>query len=100
MGRITVIPEGKSGPLRAGETLLFHLQQLGFPITIGCGGTGECGSCRIRVISGADALSSPTLQEKMLLDTTGWRLACQAIVLREHENIIIETREPGNVFNC
>lgn len=95
MGRITVMPGGKSGPLREGETLLTHLQRLGIHITAGCGGTGECGTCRVRVISGSDALSSPTPAEKKWLDTAGWRLACQAIVLEEHENIIVETRKTG-----
>lgn len=95
MGRITVMPEGKSGPLREGETLLFHLQRLGIHVTVGCGGTGECGTCRVIVISGSGSLSPPTPTEKKWFDDTGGRLACQAIVLGEDENIIIETRERG-----
>ena len=86
MGRITIIPEGKSGPLREGETLLSHLQRLGIHITVGCGGTGECGTCRVRVLSGAEALSPPTPSEKKWLATPGGRLACQAIVLDEKSN--------------
>ena len=95
MGRITVMPEGKSGPLWEGETLLSHLQHLGTHISAGCAGTGECGTCRVRVLSGAEALSSPTPSEKKWLGTTGGRLACQAVVLDEKEHIIIETRETG-----
>jgi uncharacterized 2Fe-2S/4Fe-4S cluster protein (DUF4445 family) len=95
MGRITVLPEGISGPLREGESLLSHLQRLGIPITVGCGGTGECGTCRVRVRSGAGALSPPTSPEKKWLNTTGERLACQAIISDENANIIIGTRETG-----
>jgi len=95
MGRITVIPEGKSGLLREGETLLSHLQRLGVQITIGCRGAGECGTCRVRVLSGAESISRPSPSEKKWLDTSRERLACQAIVLDETENIIIETRETG-----
>ena len=95
MGCITIMPEGKSGPLREGESLLSHLQRLGIHITTGCGGTGECGTCRVRVLSGPGALSSPSPPEKKWLDISGWRLACQAIVLDENEDIIIETRDSG-----
>ncbi len=95
MGRITVMPEGTSGPLWEGETLLSHLQHLGAHMSVGCAGTGECGTCRVRVLSGAEALSPPTLSEKKWLGTTGGRLACQAIVLDEKEHIIIEMRETG-----
>ena len=95
MGRITVLPEGKSGPLRTGETLLFHLQQLGVHIPAGCGGTGECGNCRVRILSGTGSVSPPSAVEKKLPGLTGWRLACQAIVLTENEHIIAQIREPG-----
>lgn len=95
MGRITVMPEGKSGPLREGETLLFHLQRLGCHVTVGCGGTGECGTCRVRVLLGTGALSPPSASEKRWVDTTGERLACQVVVLDEDENITIQTRERG-----
>ena len=89
------MPGGKSGPLREGETLLFHLQRLGIPITAGCGGTGECGTCQVQVLSGSVALSPPAQPEKNWYGTTGFRLACQAIVLDENENITVETRDAG-----
>ena len=100
MGRITIMPEGKSGTLREGETLLSHLQRLGVLITVGCGGTGECGTCRVRVFSGAEALSHPTPSEKKLLATPGGRLACQAIVLDEKATIIVEIKGYCRIFDC
>jgi len=95
MGRITIMPDGISGPLREGETLLSHFQRLGINVIVGCGGTGECGTCRVRVLSGAGALSLPTPSEKKWLDAPGGRLACQAIVLEESATIIVETRDTG-----
>lgn len=95
MGRITIIPEGKSGPLREGETLLWHLQHLGVHISTGCPGDGECGSCRVRVLAGIRSLSPPTRQEMKWTGQGGERLACQAIVLDDNENVIIRTTEPG-----
>ncbi len=93
MHRITVLPEGISGLLQEGETLLSHLQRLGVHIPVGCGGTGECGTCRVQVLSGESALSPLTPPEKKWAGTHGERLACQAIVSGENENIVLKTRE-------
>ena len=49
--------------------------------------TGLCGACQVLVVSGAQNLSAPTDQERLLLDDVpleqGVRLACQAKVMGE-----------------
>jgi len=53
-----------------------------------CGGTGECGGCRVRLLSGSLAVSE---QDSNIFSAgdlaAGWRLACQA---RPQESIVIE----------
>jgi uncharacterized 2Fe-2S/4Fe-4S cluster protein (DUF4445 family) len=53
-----------------------------------CGGTGECGGCQLRVLSGAlpvtEADASFFSPDQL---TQGWRLACQA---RADESLVIE----------
>eukprot|EP00879_Flechtneria_rotunda_P004911 GHRR01005185.1.p1 GENE.GHRR01005185.1~~GHRR01005185.1.p1 ORF type:complete len:157 (+),score=18.27 GHRR01005185.1:292-762(+) len=47
-----------------------------------CGGAGQCGTCIVQVVQGADLLSERTATEdKKLKNKPGsWRLACQTIV--------------------
>jgi uncharacterized 2Fe-2S/4Fe-4S cluster protein (DUF4445 family) len=47
------------------------------------------------VLTGAEVLSPPAPPEKKISGTTGWRLACQAIVREENKDIIVETRDIG-----
>ena len=95
MGRIIVVPSGAEFPLCKGESLLQHLQEMGTHIMARCAGTGECGSCRIVVLSGK-GLSPPSREESALLDTYKERLSCQAFVTDDEEDIIIELHEtPG-----
>jgi uncharacterized 2Fe-2S/4Fe-4S cluster protein (DUF4445 family) len=89
MGRIIVMPDGAEYPLREGESLLTHLQDMGVHIMARCAGTGECGSCRVLILSGK-GLSAPSPAEQELLDTYRERLACQAFVLNDHDDITIE----------
>jgi uncharacterized 2Fe-2S/4Fe-4S cluster protein (DUF4445 family) len=89
MGRIVIMPGGEEFPLREGESLLRHLQEMGMPITARCAGTGECGSCRVSILSGT-GLSPLTRAETELLDTGKERLACQAFVINSDDDIVIE----------
>ena len=56
-----------------------------------CGGSGSCGTCRVRVISNLDNLSAPTDVEEMMIEDRGFesdeRLACQ---LEPCEGLVIE----------
>ena len=92
MGRLIVMPGGEGSPLRVGESLLRHLQEMGMPVTARCSGTGECGSCRIGILSGS-GLSTATRAESEVLDTRKERLACQAFVVNGDADIIIILEE-------
>lgn len=65
------------GPLN----LLAHAEAFEIPLAQACGGQAECGTCRVRVVSGA--LTEPTPDEQELMAThrrrfgQGERLACQ-----------------------
>lgn len=58
-------------PLHFGLGALFH-----------CRGRARCGTCLVRVLSGAESLSEPTPFEKRRIAVEGlpFRLACQAQV--------------------
>jgi uncharacterized 2Fe-2S/4Fe-4S cluster protein (DUF4445 family) len=89
MGRIVIMPGGEEFPLREGESLLRHLQEMGISVTARCAGAGECGSCRISILSG-NGLSPPTRAETEIPDTGKERLACQAFVINGDDDIVIE----------
>lgn len=68
----TITPSSKLNILTA-------LQQDGIAISANCGGTGRCGQCAIRVVSGyldITAHDRECFSEKEL--DAGWRLACSA----------------------
>ena len=56
-----------------------------------CGGSGSCGTCRVRVLSDLSKLSEPTDVEQMMIEDRGFaedeRLACQ---LEPRDGMIIE----------
>lgn len=86
MPRVTFLhPEGTSGDVPAGTSLLEAAERLGFPLPHDCGGNASCTTCRVEVQSGADSLSEIDFEEQDLLDREAlsepWhRLGCQARV--------------------
>lgn len=68
----------------AGTRLIEISEKVGAGITYGCR-EGECGTCLMRIISGREYLTEPSiLEDKVLKELmAGWqyRLACQAQVL-------------------
>lgn len=86
MPRVTFLhPEGKSGDVPAGTSLLDAAERLGFPLPHDCGGNASCTTCRVEVQSGAEHLSEIDFEEQDLLDREAlsepWhRLGCQARV--------------------
>ncbi|MCF8063209.1 MAG: 2Fe-2S iron-sulfur cluster binding domain-containing protein, partial [Deltaproteobacteria bacterium] len=70
-------PLGRRIRMEAGETLLHAAQAAGVGLNAVCGGTGKCGTCRVRVVSGE--VSRPTGSESSHA-AEGYRLACQARV--------------------
>jgi ferredoxin len=77
-------------------SLLNALVRAGVRIRHDCGGKALCGTCRVRVVSGAGALSPVGERERERLDavgaSAGERLACQAHAFRDVE---IELPEAG-----
>ena len=77
-----------------GESILEHIRRLGgVEIDSECGGKGICGKDVIRVEQGFRSLEDLTDVEKKIIPEDkrkfGQRLACQAMVMKDTENIII-----------
>lgn len=98
------MPAGLRGPVAAGTRLDRAAQQLGADLQSLCGGSGKCGKCRVRVVSGPAGLSSPTDVEKASLSAealaAGWRLACQAHVGGDVTVDIPEENRTGGQVIC
>ena len=88
--KIKNAPE-KSFDTACGGKLLESLESENIFLPSGCGGTGICGLCRVKVLSGGGAIL-PT--EKELINkkdvADGYRLACQLTV---HQPIMMELPE-------
>ena len=89
MGKLVVKPDNKNAPLKKSRTILSYLQELGITINASCGGHGICKGCGVK-ISGNENLSSLTDVEKESIKRPGYRLACQAKILKEDEDIYVE----------
>ncbi|MEM3577908.1 MAG: ASKHA domain-containing protein [Candidatus Bathyarchaeia archaeon] len=79
-------PISKKIEVQAGNTIFTAARDAGIRIRSECGGAGLCGKCRVVVKEPAD-LSELTESEKKHLSASeirqGYRLACQARVLRD-----------------
>ena len=86
---------GRDGvEVRRGESVLTHIRRIGgVEIDSECGGAGECGKDIIRVEKGGNVLNEPTDVEKRFLSKgalkPNQRLACQATVVEQSEDIIV-----------
>ncbi len=75
-------PLGRRVPAEKGETILGAAQRAGILLNAVCGGDGICGSCKVRIMSGA--VSSYNLNEEAEFGEAvkeNWRLACQTEIL-------------------
>jgi ferredoxin len=73
-------PVNRQIPVAADTTLLAAAMTSGIPIRHDCGGHGQCGTCRVRVLNGGNNLTPHTPPEQKLLSNLlnqSWRLACQ-----------------------
>src|SRR6476620_12636708 len=90
-------PEGKSGEVPHGLTLLEASEVLGFSLNHDCGGNASCTTCRVEVQIGEEHLSEIDFDEQDLLDREAlserWhRLGCQAKVLGDVVVRVPETK--------
>ena len=71
--------------VEGGQTVLWAAREAGLDLDHFCGGQCSCGTCKVVVRAGADALSKPAGNEQMVLGQSGMasgsRLACQARVI-------------------
>jgi len=86
-----------SGLVAQGSTLWEAARRLGVSITAECRGRGECDSCRIAIIRGAELLAPATAAENKYLHEgdlgQGMRLACQAHLERSGQ-IVVRVEPP------
>lgn len=79
--KITFEPTGRQVYVLPGSILLEAAAQAGLILQTPCGGTGKCGKCRVRIISGD---CNPSAVCQVVLSRSeienGGRLACQARV--------------------
>ncbi|MFH1218368.1 MAG: 2Fe-2S iron-sulfur cluster-binding protein [Candidatus Peregrinibacteria bacterium] len=84
MPKVTFKKTGAEAEVSEGVDLKTVTRDNGWPIVYGCE-DGVCGTCVIKIESGAENLSEVTEQEKqtleiMGLDSAKYRLACQCKV--------------------
>ncbi|MFQ5597379.1 MAG: 2Fe-2S iron-sulfur cluster-binding protein [Nitrospiria bacterium] len=82
MPKVTFYPEGKSGEVPSGTSLLDAADKLGISINHDCGGFATCSTCRILIVEGASHLTEIDLDEENMLEEAElpapFRLSCQA----------------------
>jgi len=79
---ITLYETGKQIKTRAGAVLLDVLRENGVFLSTECGGNGQCGKCRVQIISGSQfplSIVESNLLEQIVI-ARGFRLACQYIL--------------------
>lgn len=61
------------------------LQDAEIPVASSCGGEGICAKCRLKIVAGAENLSTESTAEKDLREhhgiPAGERISCQTLVL-------------------
>lgn len=76
---VLILPGGRRFAVEPGISLLTALHRAGVEVSASCGGTGRCGTCRVRVAGGP--LPPPDGEESGLLGADalarGARLACR-----------------------
>ncbi len=86
MPKIEIV--GKNRPaieVNAGSNLMRSLLDAGLPVASSCNGDGVCAKCRLRIMQGAENLSSPNETEQFLAQKfelkPDTRISCQTTVL-------------------
>lgn len=89
--RVTILPMGLEINVPEGTTIKDAISKAMPDFDYACGGRGNCGKCRVKVVSNAPL---PTDNERRLLEEqeleAGIRLACIAAI---HENITVQLPE-------
>lgn len=97
MGNIKFVPDNREVIAADGANLRFKAIENGIDLytlmgkMMNCGGYGQCGTCVVEVVEGAENLSPRTEVEnrKLRKKPDNYRLACQALV---NGPVIIKTK--------
>lgn len=77
--QVTFMPENKVIEIEKGTSLLKAASQAEIYIKSSCGGSGTCGACKVKIISGdIKSIGTGNLNPEQIAD--GIRLACQSFV--------------------
>ena len=96
---ITFEPSGISGVVAQGTYVIDAARRMGAPLGEGCtAGKGECPSCVVSIMTGAELLSPPSLTEEKQLGVAqleqALRLACQVKIENHGEVVVLVTSRP------
>ena len=98
MPTISIKGTGRTAHTNAALSILNALMRQAVPIMHQCGGKAVCGTCRIRIISGAEYLSPKNEREITRLAAMNAgpdiRLACQTYARGDIE-IVVLNKIPG-----
>ena len=92
MPKLILRPSGQKIEITQDKSILEVLKEQGIYIKSSCGGVASCTDCKIKIVSGEDALTSPPFEEIQLLGNvfhiTKERLSCQAKICSDEQVVI------------
>jgi ferredoxin len=94
--RVRFLPSGREARVPRGAWLTTAAARAGVSIVHDCDGQGVCGTCQVRVESGAAGFAPPDPRERAQLGAridAGWRLCCLLVVEAD-----CEVRVPEGAF--
>lgn len=81
---VTFQPSGKRVEVPTGTSLFAAARQAGLPVASSCQSDFVCGKCHMKLLAGAEHLSSQTEEERRLLQKERqppeFRISCRATV--------------------
>ena len=83
--QVDLQPIGRRTEITADQTLLEAAQNSGVELVAICGGSGSCGTCRVRLVNGQLSALTPIEAHELEAEeiAIGYRLACQALPLSD-----------------
>ena len=91
--RVRFLPSGRESRVRRGAWLTTAAARAGVSIVHDCDGQGVCGTCQVRIESGASGFAPPDPREQAQLGArieSGWRLCCLLVVQADCEVRVAE----------
>lgn len=96
--RVRFLPSGATAVVPRGAYLTLAAVRAGAAVVHDCDGQGVCGTCRVRVESGARHLSPVDRLERLQLGSDvdrGWRLCCR---VRVYEDVVVRIEGGGFAY--